>query len=72
MIKNDIRTRSDEFLSAIKPKVIVNGSTSGTTGTPLSIPQSMDSVVREQAFITRALGWGGVFVRFYCGDIQTN
>lgn len=57
--KNDIRTRSNEFLSAIKPKVIVNGSTSGTTGTPLSIPQSMESVIREQAFITRALRWAG-------------
>ena len=57
--KSDIRTRSNEFLSAIKPKVIVNGSTSGTTGTPLSIPQGMESIVREQAFITRALVWAG-------------
>lgn len=37
----------------------ISGSTSGTTGTPLSIPQSMDSVIREQAFVHRMLQWAG-------------
>lgn len=37
----------------------VSGSTSGTTGTPLSIPQSLDSVIREQAFVSRMLKWAG-------------
>ncbi|RJG51630.1 phenylacetate--CoA ligase family protein [Motilimonas pumila] len=39
--------------------VVVNGSTSGTTGSPLKIKQSMDSVVREQAFVSRHLNWAG-------------
>jgi len=57
--KGDVRSQPADFESEQKPKWIVSGSTSGTTGSPLSIPQSLDSVLREQAFITRSLDWAG-------------
>jgi phenylacetate-CoA ligase len=47
------------FKSEVKPQLIVKGSTSGTTGTSISIPQSLESVIREQAFISRHLKWAG-------------
>lgn len=59
LTKDELRQNAKDFESSTKPKVIVKGSTSGTTGTPLSILQSMDSVVREQAFVSRALKWAG-------------
>jgi len=57
--KSYIKANPHSFKSKIKPKIIVNGSTGGTTGTPLSIPQSIESVIREQAFISRMLKWAG-------------
>lgn len=47
------------FLCSDYKGVIINGSTSGTTGTPLTIKQNMTSVIREQAFIARHLEWAG-------------
>ncbi|MBN3493805.1 phenylacetate--CoA ligase family protein [Vibrio neptunius] len=58
--KQDVKASPDAFLNTqIKPKVTVKGSTSGTTGTPLSIPQDLNSVLREQAFVSRHLEWAG-------------
>lgn len=57
--KDELRSNPNSFQSSAKPRVIVKGSTSGTTGTPLSIPQSMSSVIREQAFVSRMLKWAG-------------
>jgi len=59
LTKDELRNRPSDFLSKVKPKIVIKGSTSGTTGTPLSIPQSMDSVIREQAFVSRMLKWAG-------------
>lgn len=57
--KSVLMAAADRFVSKIKLRLVVNGSTSGTTGAPLKIPQSMDSVVCEQAFISRHLKWAG-------------
>lgn len=57
--KNTCREKSQYIRSRVKPKVVVNGTTGGTTGMPLEIPQSMRSVVYEQAFILRHLHWAG-------------
>ena len=48
-----------EFLCPDYKGIIINGSTSGTTGTPLTIKQNLTSVIREQAFIARHLEWAG-------------
>ncbi|MCM5508689.1 MULTISPECIES: phenylacetate--CoA ligase family protein [Vibrio] len=58
--KQDVKASPDAFLNTqLNPKVTVKGSTSGTTGTPLSIPQDLNSVLREQAFVSRHLEWAG-------------
>lgn len=57
--KTDIRQNSIDFKSSVKSNFVVDGSTSGTTGTPLSIPQSIESIISEQAFVTRMLNWAG-------------
>ena len=57
--KQDILNNPNCFKSNVTEKLIINGSTSGTTGTPLPIPQNMNSVIREQAFIKKSLHWAG-------------
>ena len=42
----------------------ISGSTSGTTGTPVTIVQDLDAINRENAFIARQLAWAG----FRLGD----
>ncbi|MCF8780052.1 phenylacetate--CoA ligase family protein [Vibrio sp. IRLE0018] len=59
MDKNLCRENASEIRSKIKPNVVVHGTTGGTTGMPLEIPQSMHSVIYEQAFISRHLQWAG-------------
>ncbi len=59
-----LRDKGGDFLADNHNGVIVSGATSGTTGTPLVIKQSMASVVREQAFVARHLNWAG----FKSGD----
>lgn len=62
--KTVLRSEHEQFISQMKPSVVVKGATSGTTGTPLTILQDMRSVIREQAFVARQLSWAG-----YCkGD----
>ena len=57
--KDGLRRGRDRYESNIKPIIVVRGSTSGTTGTPLEVPQPLNSVIREQAFISRMLLWAG-------------
>ncbi|SEA34027.1 phenylacetate--CoA ligase family protein [Microbulbifer marinus] len=57
--KDDVRSNPDSFKSSVEPRIIVNGSTSGTSGAPLLVPQSLGSVIREQAFVARMLKWCG-------------
>ncbi|KQA24108.1 exopolysaccharide biosynthesis protein VpsH [Vibrio metoecus] len=57
--KTVLRSEHEQFISQMKPSVVVKGATSGTTGTPLTILQDMRSVIREQAFVARQLSWAG-------------
>lgn len=57
--KTVLRRDHAQFISNNKPSVVVHGVTSGTTGTPLTILQDMQSVIREQAFVERQMAWAG-------------
>ena len=57
--KNNVINNPEQFLSSGHHGLIVNGATSGTTGTPLTIKQNITSIIREQAFIARHLEWAG-------------
>ncbi|EEW10416.1 exopolysaccharide biosynthesis protein VpsH [Vibrio mimicus] len=57
--KTILRHEHEQFISSVKPSVVVHGATSGTTGTPLTILQDMRSVIREQAFVARQMAWAG-------------
>ncbi|MGL4223763.1 MAG: exopolysaccharide biosynthesis protein VpsH [Vibrio sp.] len=57
--KTVLRRDHAQFISHNKPSVVVHGATSGTTGTPLTILQDMQSVIREQAFVERQMAWAG-------------
>lgn len=57
--KEILKKNENQFLNVKCRGPVVNGSTSGTTGSPLSIPQNFESVLREQAFVTRHLRWAG-------------
>ena len=55
-----VKSNLKHYLNHSKNNFItVSGSTSGTTGMPLSIPQTLESVIREQAFVSRHLEWAG-------------
>jgi phenylacetate-CoA ligase len=57
--KFDILAQPEAFYDSTIKGLQIEGSTSGTTGTPLSIPQNWKSVITEQAFISRSLQWAG-------------
>ncbi|MEY8251034.1 MAG: phenylacetate--CoA ligase family protein, partial [Colwellia sp.] len=57
--KATLQKEAHQFLNVKYHGPVVKGSTSGTTGSPLSIPQNIESVLREQAFISRYLKWAG-------------
>ncbi|KQA21383.1 capsule biosynthesis protein CapK [Vibrio metoecus] len=57
--KTVLRSEHEQFISQMKPSMVVKGATSGTTGTPLTILQDTRSVIREQAFVARQLSWAG-------------
>lgn len=58
--KLDIKSKAHDFLADNYKGFVVTGATSGTTGTPLVIKQTMESVIREQAFVARHLEWAGL------------
>nr|MDC2855219.1 hypothetical protein [Ningiella sp. W23] len=49
--KSVVRNNPSAFISDVKPKVVISGATSGTTGSPLNIYQDLIAVNREQAFL---------------------
>ena len=57
--KTNLQIEKQSFVNSTYRGYVVAGSTSGTTGSPLSIPQNFESVLREQAFVTRHLRWAG-------------
>ncbi|MCE0555607.1 MULTISPECIES: phenylacetate--CoA ligase family protein [unclassified Motilimonas] len=59
MEKSTYLTRGDLFLNQNYKGFTIKGASSGTTGVPLSVPQSLESVIRESAFVWRQLKWAG-------------
>jgi len=57
--KSDIVSAGIRLLSASHRGPRIKGSTSGTTGTPITIFQDFDAINRENAFVTRQLSWAG-------------
>lgn len=60
LTKADVRDGGKSFISERKPGTLFAGSTSGTTGTPLSLYQDLPAINRENAFIWRQLTWAGL------------
>ncbi len=58
--KSVILKQPEAFRTLDSNMIQIDGSTSGTTGTPLRIPQSMTSVIRERAFVDRMHRWAGI------------
>jgi phenylacetate-CoA ligase len=59
--RDDLLSRSSElypYAGKSRPWITI-GKTSGTSGTPLTVFRSVDSVLWEQAFIERHLSWCG-------------
>jgi phenylacetate-CoA ligase len=58
--KADVRDGAKAFISESKQGPLFSGSTSGTTGTPLTLYQDLHAINRENAFIQRQLAWAGL------------
>lgn len=57
--KRDVISAPLDFLDSASIQVKVKGQTSGTTGTPLTIYQSLESITKERAFADRQRHWAG-------------
>jgi len=58
--KTDVREGGKSLVSEKKRGPLFSGSTSGTTGAPLSLYQDRHAINRENAFIWRQLFWAGL------------
>jgi phenylacetate-CoA ligase len=58
--KADVREGGKSLISERKRGPLFSGSTSGTTGAPLTLYQDLPAINRENAFIWRQLGWAGL------------
>lgn len=58
--KTEVREGGRSFISERKRGPLFSGSTSGTTGAPLSLFQDLAAINRENAFIRRQLAWAGL------------
>jgi phenylacetate-CoA ligase len=58
--KADVREGGKSLVSEKKRGPMFSGSTSGTTGAPLSLYQDLHAINRENAFISRQLTWAGL------------
>lgn len=58
--KEDVREGGRSFISERHQRPLFSGSTSGTTGAPLSLFQDLSAINRENAFIWRQLSWAGL------------
>lgn len=62
--KETLRTHADSFLSEKMMRISLRkASTSGTTGTPLTLYRTLDNVVYEYATLQRQYMWGGINTR---------
>lgn len=57
--KADVTSSPNDFLDCTSNQVKVKGQTSGTTGAPLTIYQSLESITKERAFADRQRHWAG-------------
>ena len=55
-----VRDNASRFLAENAKRPLFKGSTSGTTGSPLTLLQDLDAISRENAFIWRQLTWAGL------------
>src|SRR5258708_2199898 len=58
--KVDVREGGKSLISERKQGPLFSGSTSGTTGAPLTLYQDLAAINRENAFIRRQLTWAGL------------
>ena len=58
--KADVREGGKSLISERRQGPLFSGSTSGTTGAPLSLYQDLAAINRENAFVWRQLGWAGL------------
>ena len=58
--KAEVREAGKSLISGRKQGPLFSGSTSGTTGAPLSLYQDLAAINRENAFIWRQLTWAGL------------
>lgn len=58
--KATVRDHAKQFLAVNTKRPLFKGSTSGTTGSPLTLFQDLNAINRENAFIWRQLGWAGL------------
>src|SRR4029077_827054 len=58
--KTDVREGGKSLVSEKKWGPLFSGSTSGTTGAPLSLYQDVHAINRENAFVRRQLCWAGL------------
>lgn len=54
-----VREAGQDLLAEQRSRSLFKGSTSGTTGSPLTLFQDLQAINRENAFITRQLEWAG-------------
>lgn len=61
LTKNDLRQDPGRFVRPRAPGTLLRNTirTSGTSGSPLSLVQSLGAVIREEAFLQRQLRWTG-------------
>jgi phenylacetate-CoA ligase len=57
--KDEVRRANTALISSTSPLPLFKGSTSGTTGMPLTVPQDINAICRENAFIRRQMIWAG-------------
>ncbi len=58
--KDTIRKHADEFVPVNShKKLLIRASTSGTTGTPLRLYRTCNSIVQEHAYLWRQFSWAG-------------
>lgn len=58
--KDEVRAGGDSLVSGRKRGPLFTGSTSGTTGAPLTLRQDLAAINRENAFVWRQLAWAGL------------
>jgi phenylacetate-CoA ligase len=58
--KPEVRAAGRSLMSERKRGPLFSGSTSGTSGSPLSLLQDLSAINRENAFIWRQLAWAGL------------